>query len=84
MARVTKTLAPFRSLPFDDEAAQQYAVIRDDLEQRGEVIGPHDLLIAAIALTHKLTLISNDAGFRRVRGLSTEDWTIQPAQPPTL
>jgi tRNA(fMet)-specific endonuclease VapC len=40
----------FRSLPFDDAASRRYAEIRDELEIRGEIIGPNDLLIAAIAL----------------------------------
>ena len=52
MARVERTLVPFVSLPFDDAAARNYAQIRDELEVRGEVIGPNDLLIASIALTH--------------------------------
>ena len=75
IARVEKTLSPFRSLPFDDEAARHYAFIRDDLETRGEVIGPNDLMIAAIARSRDLTLVSNNGEFRRVDGLVFEDWT---------
>lgn len=75
VARVERTLAPFRSLPFEDTAARRYAAIRDLLETRGEVIGPNDLLIAAIALAHGLILVSNDRGFSRVPGLNCEDWT---------
>ncbi len=75
-ARVERTLAPYQSLPFDDAAAQRYAVLRDDLETRGEVIGSNDLLIAAIALSHGLVLVTNDGGFGRVTGLQTEDWSV--------
>lgn len=75
-ARVERTLAPYQSLPFDDAAAWRYAAIRDDLETRGEVIGSNDLLIAAIALSHGLVLVTNDAGFGRVTGLLTEDWSV--------
>jgi tRNA(fMet)-specific endonuclease VapC len=49
IARVERTLVPFQSLPFDDAAARHYAEIRDELETHGQVIGPNDLLIAAIA-----------------------------------
>lgn len=76
MARIERTLAPFRSLPFDDLAARRYAEIRDVLETRRQIIGPNDLLIAAIALTHGLTLVTNNGEFRRVPGLAVEDWIV--------
>jgi tRNA(fMet)-specific endonuclease VapC len=76
IARVERTLAPFRSLPFDDAAARHYAEIRDALEIRGEVIGPNDLLIAAIAQTNRLTLVTSDLGFSRIADLTVEDWTL--------
>lgn len=77
VARVELTLSPFISLPFDDAAAGHYATIRDDLESRGVAIGPHDLMIAAIAVTHRLTLVSNNREFNRVEGMSVGDWTIE-------
>ena len=76
VARIERTLSPYRSLPFDDAAARRYAEIRDVLETRGEIIGPNDLLIAAIALTHGLTLVTNNREFSRVPGLIIEDWTV--------
>ena len=67
--------ARYVSLPFDDLAADQYALIRADLEARGQLIGANDLLIAAIARAHDLTLVThNMAEFSRVRGLQLEDW----------
>ncbi len=75
-ARIEPTLGPFRWLPFDDAAAHRYAEIRDPLETRGQVSGPNDLFIAAIALTHGLTLVPNHREFSRVPGLNIEDWTV--------
>ena len=73
--RVRETLDPYDSLPFDDAAAESYARIRHDLEQQGHVIGPNDLLIAAICLANDCTLVtSNTAEFSRVPGLKCEDW----------
>ena len=68
-------LAPFASLPFDDQSAQRCARLRHDLEQAGTRIGPHDLQIAAIALQHDLTLVThNTREFSRVAGLKLQDW----------
>jgi tRNA(fMet)-specific endonuclease VapC len=67
----------YTSLPFDDAAAQEYARIRFELEIAGRVIGPNDLLIAAIALANGVTLVThNGAEFSRVPGLPVEDWQI--------
>lgn len=77
VARVELALSPFISLPFDDATAGHYATIRDDLESRGDIIGPNDLMIAAIAVTHKLTLVSNDREFNLVLGMTVEDWTVE-------
>jgi tRNA(fMet)-specific endonuclease VapC len=67
--------ARYKSLSFDDIAAEKYAVIRADLEGRGQSIGANDLLIAAIALAHDLTLVThNISEFSRVTKLRLEDW----------
>ena len=72
---LAKLFEPFVSLPFDDEAAKHYADIRHQLELQGEVIGPNDLKIAAIARAHGVTLVTSDKKFSRVPGLEIEDWT---------
>jgi tRNA(fMet)-specific endonuclease VapC len=72
-------LAPFASLPFDDRAAEHYGRIRADLTARGDLIGPNDLLIAAIALAHNLILVTHNVReFSRVGGLLWEDWDPGP------
>jgi tRNA(fMet)-specific endonuclease VapC len=65
----------FISLPFDDRAAEEYGTIRAHLASLGTPIGPNDMLIAAIALANKLTLVThNTTEFSRVPGLALEDW----------
>jgi tRNA(fMet)-specific endonuclease VapC len=67
--------AAFVSLGFDDAAAGCYGRIRAQLESQGMIIGPNDLLIAAIALSNKVTLVTHDVSeFSRVAGLQFEDW----------
>ena len=70
-------LAPYRSLAFDSACVPNYARIRDEMERAGHVIGGNDLLIAAIALTHDLTLVTHNSGeYNRVSGLRVEDWSV--------
>ena len=66
-------LVPIEPLP--PLAAAAYGAIRADLERRGETIGNNDLWIAAHALTAGLTLVTNnEREFRRLPGLSVENW----------
>ena len=75
LAILRELFAPCISLPFDDSAAALYGRIRHELEIAGNVIGPNDLMIAAIALANNHTLVTNNiAEFSRVRGLALEDW----------
>jgi tRNA(fMet)-specific endonuclease VapC len=75
VAVVSQALAPFRSVPFDDADAVEYARIRHSLESAGLVIGPYDLQIAAISVRHRFTLVTSNVGeFSRVAGLTVEDW----------
>ncbi len=65
----------FASLPFDDPAAESYGRIRADLSAKGTLIGPNDLIIAAIAVANHLILITrNTREFSRIQDLATEDW----------
>jgi tRNA(fMet)-specific endonuclease VapC len=62
-------------LPFDYKEALKAASIRVDLEKRGQLIGPYDILIAAVTLSNKGTLVThNIKEFRRIKGLQLEDW----------
>jgi tRNA(fMet)-specific endonuclease VapC len=68
-------LSPFTSVAFDDGAANYYGRIRADLHRTGELIGPNDLLIAAMALANDLVLVTHNVKeFSRVPGLRWEDW----------
>ena len=62
---------------FDQQAAVAYGDVRSSLEKRGEVIGPHDLLIAAHGLSLDRTLITNnEREFKRVEGLKVDNWSV--------
>jgi tRNA(fMet)-specific endonuclease VapC len=72
---VERLTARLAVLPFDDEAAAHYGDIRADLERRGMVIGPYDLMIAGHARSRGLVVVTGNLGeFTRVAGLRCEDW----------
>jgi len=63
------------SFDFDDQAAREYGRLRAQLEREGTPIGPNDLMIAAIALANRSTLVThNTAEFSRIKTLQIEDW----------
>ncbi len=76
-AKVDAFAAPYRSVPFDEVAARVFGEIRHALLSTGRVIGAYDLMIAATALVHNLTLVTHNTNeFSRVPGLALEDWEI--------
>jgi tRNA(fMet)-specific endonuclease VapC len=76
MKALRKFLLPLDVLAYDEQAAERYGQLRASLEKAGTPIGPMDLMIAAHALSARLTVITNNRReFDRVPGLVTEDWT---------
>ncbi len=74
-ASVDAFLRPFNVLGFEREAAATYAEIRLRLERVGRPIGERDLLIASIARSRRLTVVTHNVReFARVSGLRVEDW----------
>lgn len=77
--RTQKALArfflPLTILDIDRPAAADAAIIRAKLESNGTPIGPYDLLIAGLARSRKMTLVTNNTKeFERVDDLLLENW----------
>ena len=69
-AFVEHLLAGMRALEITEQVARVHADIWAQLAASGEVIGAHDLWIAATALAHGMGLATGNArGFKRVPGL---------------
>ena len=74
---IEQLLALIPSLPLTRVIANRAADLRSDLAAAGTPIGPYDLLIAATALEHNATLVTNNVrAFVRVPELSVEDWLM--------
>lgn len=69
-------LARFPALPVDVAAARAHARLWAHLAAGGRIIGPHDLWLAAVALSRGFTLVTaNLRELERVPGLLVEDWS---------
>ncbi|CAB5500516.1 VapC toxin protein [Bathymodiolus thermophilus thioautotrophic gill symbiont] len=62
-------------LDYTQKSAQQYGIIRADLEKKGVIIGVNDLHIAGHSISEGLILVTNnEKEFKRVHGLKVENW----------
>jgi tRNA(fMet)-specific endonuclease VapC len=62
-------------IDLDRSSAIEAATIRAQLEKKGMPIGPYDLLIAGLARSLDMTLVtSNTKEFERIVGLHLENW----------
>jgi len=68
-------VSAFDIIPFTDEDAEIFGIIRADLEKRGQIIGPYDMQIAAQAISRRLILVTNNtAEFSRISKLKLDNW----------
>jgi tRNA(fMet)-specific endonuclease VapC len=73
--RIAEVLETLEVLPVSAPADITYAAVRTSLEKAARPMGANDLLIAAQAVTLDCILVTdNEQEFRRVRGLSMENW----------
>lgn len=67
-----------RILPLTVPAADKAAEIIAELRRNGNPISHNDVLIASIAITNDLVLITNNtAHFLRIRELEIDNWSIE-------
>lgn len=71
---VSEFLLRVEVMAWDTVAAASYGTVRADLERRGIIIAPLDMLIASHALSLKLALVTNDGSFAQMQELQIEDW----------
>jgi len=61
-------------LDCDKVTAKYYGEIRYELKVKGRPIPPNDVWIAALARQYGLTVVTRDAHFSQVDGLTVETW----------
>ena len=71
---IDRVLSNAGTLAFDLEVAPVHAQLWANLTFRGQIVGLHDLIIAATALHYRLTVLTaNVREFERVQGLSVQN-----------
>jgi tRNA(fMet)-specific endonuclease VapC len=69
-AFVEYLLTGLEAIPITEAVARVHAEVWADLAERGQIIGAHDLWIAATAISHGMGLATRNANeFERVHGL---------------
>src|SRR5438093_8745960 len=77
LALIHDLLQDLAVLDFDATCAEQFGRVRGSLLQQGIQVPTADLMIASVALTHNLTLVThNTADYRNIPGLRLDDWLI--------
>ncbi len=72
---LTALLSDMTVLDVDHAVAQRFGEIRAQLLDRGQPVAGMDLLIAATALVHDLTMVThNTRHFDNIPGLTLADW----------
>ena len=75
LKQIEKIISLIRVLPFAAKEAKSSASIRVQLEKKGALIGPFDILIGGTALAHQAVLVThNIKEFKRINKLQIEDW----------
>ena len=73
---VLRLLSALVCEPVPAGAADIYAAIKAEAQQRGVALNENDLWIAATAMPYGATLVTRDGDFQHVTGLSVEDWSV--------
>ena len=72
---ISTFVEPIEVMAFDQSAAGRFGAVAAALARRGAPIGTFDTLIAAHALSLRLTFVTNNTHhFKRVSGLVIENW----------
>lgn len=74
-SQLQAVLGALEVLPFESPTDDTYGLLRARLERTGRLIGAHDLLIAAQAITLGYTLVTdNEREFAQIDHFPYENW----------
>jgi tRNA(fMet)-specific endonuclease VapC len=74
LVRIDELVAISAILGCDTETARQYGDVKNNLRLKGRPLPENDVWIAALALQHRLTVVTRDAHFQEIKNLKTVAW----------
>jgi tRNA(fMet)-specific endonuclease VapC len=74
IAELKRFVDRFYILDFKDVHAQEYGIIKSELRRLGKPIPDVDIQIAAVARVTKFVLLTDDAHFTPISGITIENW----------
>ena len=79
LAKIRRIENSFEIVSTGKESAQIFGMLKASLKKSGAPLDDFDLLIASCAMTHNLTLVTNNMKhYSRIDGLKLTNWTIYP------
>lgn len=76
LAKLAAFAASVTVYEFDTAAASEFGKIKAEQRAKGKPIPTADAQIAAVARLQSLTVLTNDAHFQTVDGLTVENWLV--------
>ena len=74
LAKIEAFVVNYPILDCAKQTAEQYGLLKQALEAKGNPIPENDRWIAALAKQHNLMLVTRDDHFKRIDGLSITKW----------
>lgn len=74
--RLTQLSHQIRLWPLDADTSRFYGAVYLDLRRQGRALSQVDMMLAALARQHKLTILTTDRDFEALADLRVENWTI--------
>lgn len=65
-----------RLWPLDAETARFYGEIFNELRRQGRALSQVDIIVAAMARQHNLTVLTSDRDFEALPDVVTENWMV--------
>jgi tRNA(fMet)-specific endonuclease VapC len=74
--RLNQLLRHVRLWPLDAGTARLYGAVYIELRSQGRALSQVDMVLAALARQHKLTVLTTDLDFEPLTDLRVENWVV--------